>query len=665
MALSERFSEPYMATGGLAAEGVINQLGRPDIEPLEVLVREAVQNSWDAKRPDSAGVTVEIGRRELNGAQAAFCRQELLVDPPPSLPLAGELAGPIEIMYFADFGTEGLGGPTRADEIASARDFVDFVRNIGEPPDKDLGGGSFGYGKAAFYIASRPRTVLVDTLCSGPGGGLERRFIGCGLGYNFNVDGRPYTGRHWWGQIIDGVPEPLTGDVATEVANALGLPDRPTRSELGTTVVVVGPEVAAVTSTGEDETMPFGAEAAAWNFWPRMIDTPGAGRRTLSFRVLDGDTQVRIPNPRTHERLRGFVEAMDRLREEPGEDDELLLDRSVSALRPSRRLGRLVIQKGPVSRCDLPDRPVPVGARITADSVHHVALMRNAELVVRYFAGAVPVTARLGYSGVFKCAVDVDDAFRAAEPPTHDDWVPRAVQRGHDRRFVSIALNRITAVCREAAGYDAAMRSSVAGADIPLGEFADSMASLMPSIGGPGARSQIGSPASTPRRRRKPGAGRETAPSDGTWVDGAFVDSDRSADIHDPGSPEASEREGSSIRARAGPSPQLRSVAEPEPRIAPDGSAVVRYPFELRSRGRRLRLSAHVEIMSSDGGQVESEAPLGADSPVIRAWIDPSGEEHPVPEVEAHEGDIDGRWALEVSLVDEAMMRVDIRAEPV
>ena len=46
----ERYSEVYSPTGGLAAEGVINQLGRPDIESLEVLVREAVQNCWDAKR---------------------------------------------------------------------------------------------------------------------------------------------------------------------------------------------------------------------------------------------------------------------------------------------------------------------------------------------------------------------------------------------------------------------------------------------------------------------------------------------------------------------------------------------------------------------------------------------------------------------------------------
>ena len=150
-------------------------------------------------------------------------------------------------------------------------------------------------------------------------------------------------------------------------------------------------------------------------------------------------------NPRTHDRLRGFVESMDRLREEPDGDDDLLLDRPVGALRPARTLGRLVVQKGSVTPVALPDRAVPVGAGLMADTVHHVALMRNAELVVKYLpAGAAPVVARMGYAGVFKCAVDVDYAFRAAEPPTHDNWVPRSVPAGHDRRFVD---NRARADC--------------------------------------------------------------------------------------------------------------------------------------------------------------------------------------------------------------------------
>ena len=71
----QRYSEPYSATGGLAAEGVINQLGRPDIEPLEVVVREAIQNCWDAKRKSVSGVRVEVGRHVLDMQGLAACRR--------------------------------------------------------------------------------------------------------------------------------------------------------------------------------------------------------------------------------------------------------------------------------------------------------------------------------------------------------------------------------------------------------------------------------------------------------------------------------------------------------------------------------------------------------------------------------------------------------------
>ena len=210
-----RYSEPYQATGGLAAEGVINQLGRPDIEPLEVLVREAVQNCWDARRETSPAIRVEIGRI----AARRHDRETRLGTSPPrpaSEPAArcGASAG-AHILYFADFGTGGLAGPTRADRVEEddVRDFVDFVRNIGQPPDKDFGGGSFGYGKAAFYIASKARTIVVDTLCE-TRDGPERRLIGAALGANYTEDGQTYTGRHWWGAMVDGVPEALTGDQA-------------------------------------------------------------------------------------------------------------------------------------------------------------------------------------------------------------------------------------------------------------------------------------------------------------------------------------------------------------------------------------------------------------------------------------------------------------------
>ncbi|MGA4814638.1 hypothetical protein ACPA9J_01190 [Pseudomonas aeruginosa] len=48
-------SEPFSPTGGAAAEGVSNQLGCPRADRFTLLIREAIQNSWDARlRPKAA-----------------------------------------------------------------------------------------------------------------------------------------------------------------------------------------------------------------------------------------------------------------------------------------------------------------------------------------------------------------------------------------------------------------------------------------------------------------------------------------------------------------------------------------------------------------------------------------------------------------------------------
>ncbi|MEZ0350690.1 hypothetical protein [Mycobacterium sp. pR1184] len=656
----QRYSEPYNATGGLAAIGILNQLGRPDTEPLEVLIREAVQNCWDAKRPDSQGIRVEIGRATLDRETVARLRDNVLVDPPPGLALAEELRDGMCTLYVADFGTHGLAGPTRADRQGEPRDFVDFVRNIGQPPDKDFGGGSFGYGKAAFYIASMARTVIIDSLCELAPGEFERRLLGCALGDTFDVDGVPYTGRHWWGRMISGAPEPITGDEADEVADLLGLPARAGADGRGTTVLVIAPSIRIETDDGTDATMDFVAEAIAWNFWPRMIDTLGGARRTMEFSLRDNGNLIRIPNPRTHQRLRGFVEAMDRHRQEPTDDgDDLTIDSEIRSLRPVRRLGRLTIQKGPVAPADLADRPVPRGARITATGVHHVALMRTPELVVNYFAGATPASGRLGYSGVFKCALDVDDMFKAAEPPTHDDWIYRSVQDKQWRSFVKIALERVERHCRLAAGYDAAAQQLRESDAIPLGEFADALATLMPGQEGPGARRQASKRESKTRtRRRAPGRRVIDTATQDAWVDAT---TSRSTEPNTDKSWNGTARD-REARVRPLPPPQTRAAGDPSPAISMDGTPVITYPFELRTKGNRVRLTAAVEVMTNDGALVEVEPPVGYVKPTVHCWVDPSGARHTAGELTVGPDGVDGLWAVEIQLRDE-MMRVDLAVE--
>jgi len=672
----ERYSEPYNATGGLAAIGVLNQLGRPDTEPLEVLVREAVQNCWDAKRPDSPGIRVTIGRSTLDEAGVSLLGNHVLVNPPPGLGLGDQMREGMHTIYFADFGTRGLAGPTRADRPGEPRDFVDFVRNIGQPPDKDFGGGSFGYGKAAFYIASAARTVVIDSLCRTEGGQLERRLLGCALGQTFDdLNGTPFTGRHWWGRMQDGVPEPVTGSDAEEIAEALGLPSRNGTDGLGTTVLVVAPAITIETGDGADATMDFIAESIAWNFWPRMIDTPGGAQRTMKFSISDNGKTVRIPNPRTHPQLRGFVEAMDRLRQESdgSTSDEFVIDSEIRSLRPARKLGRLVIQKGPVAPADLPDRPVPLGARRTKASVHHIALMRAPELIVTYLEGATPTAGRLGYAGVFKPVLDMDGAFKAAEPPTHDDWVARSVVDRQARSFVNVGTERIQAQCRLAAGYNATVRHLSDADAIPLGEFADALAALMPGQEGPGARRPATQRPTTRRRRRTPGHRDVDAATEDVWVDGTSTEASTQPGGAVNGSTSLNNVTGSDGQCapenpppppaqKPMPLPQTKSGGTPTPVISVDGTAVIAYPFELRTKGNRVRLEATVEVMTNDGGQVEAEPPVGYEPPAVHAWVSPSGLRYSSPAIIVGPGDADGHWTVEIGLREE-MMRVDLAVE--
>lgn len=164
------FSQPYPPEGASAAEGIRNQLGRPELDLLTILVRESAQNSWDARiptAPDSVDYRVDIWT--VGPAHTSAWRELLLEGAPAerdSFPLYETLRrGSIRVLAVSDRGTRGLGGPTRADSFEAERDFVSFVRNIGEPRDNVLGGGTYGFGKGIFYLLSNAGTILVHSRC--------------------------------------------------------------------------------------------------------------------------------------------------------------------------------------------------------------------------------------------------------------------------------------------------------------------------------------------------------------------------------------------------------------------------------------------------------------------------------------------------------------------
>ena len=447
------YAEPYAPTGNLGDSGVRKLLGAPSTGLLQTLVRESVQNSCDAAR-DGREARVDFRIRRLGETSRTLLAEHVLLERPAgaesSLAFASSLdAGPVRVLEICDRNTIGLGGPTRADRIppgTDTTDFIDFLRNVGTARDTDQGGGTYGFGKVALYLASRCATVVVDTVARGDDG-FVRRLMACHLGPAWSdeaADGyeRRHTGRHWWGASpdADGLVEPVTGAAAAALARGLGLPERG-RADTGTTIMVIDPDLDGLEPRAAGEHV---VGCLLHTFWPRMTrDTP-AGRRIAAGVEVDGETMP-VPAPEDFPPLDLFARALSRIRADGGGTVPIAMS------RPKRRLGTMAIERGlRAARVGPPPAPPVRDAEGGAEPLFpprsaHVAIMRPVGFVVRYLEGRALPDERVEWAGVF--IADSDDeteaAFAAAEPPAHDDWQPGIVPDRRWQSMVRVALRRI------------------------------------------------------------------------------------------------------------------------------------------------------------------------------------------------------------------------------
>lgn len=508
------FSQPYPPEGATAAEGIRNQLGRPELDLLTILVRESAQNSWDARTPDHSGpVDYRIDMNTVSPAHAGAWRELLLAGAPSqrdNFPLRESLRrSSIRVMAVSDRGTRGLGGPTRADAFAIERDFVSFIRNIGEPRDNALGGGTYGFGKGIFYVLSNTGTILVHSRCRTVQGGYETRLIGCALWKSYGVEEtsghRRYTGRHWWGDISGGVVEPLTGHDADRAVRNLGLSPFGAE-ETGTTVVVVDPSLDGLTPK---EAGGYLADTIAWHLWPKMISTPERPA-PMRFSVTCDGADLPVPDPRETRPLNMFVTAYEKMTAADGD--------RLHCKSPRRYLGRLGLEK----RIMPPLEPSRASRMVgIEDIVHHVCLMRPAELVVTYRPGPKPPSVNLGYAGVFRGDESMDEIYAKAEPPTHDAWNPQSLERP-ESTFVHTTFRRIGESLDSLLSLGGTTRSG--SSNVALGAASSFFSGLVGELGAsaeprttrsletPLPATGAGKPARTPSVRQAPGrgAGRRT-----------------------------------------------------------------------------------------------------------------------------------------------------------
>lgn len=468
-------SERFAATGNVTGQGARRSLGTPTLDALHILVRETTQNAWDARREGSAPVRLKFHLRELSAANRSALG-ELLEDLPPGGPTRIKLRESLNreslrVLEVSDFETTGLGGPVRADapvDEGQDHDFIDFFRNMGSARDRRLGGGTYGYGKSASYRLSRCATLLAYTQTSNAGRGTTR-FMAASIGNDFQHQQRRYTGRHWWGErASDRVVDPLTGASAHRAAVSIGL-GRRSATDTGTCLAILDPEIDPRTPLQAVNAI---AESLIWFFWPKMIPGQG-GQPAMNFELaLDGQ-HVQMPGLESFPPIEAFVAAMNVLKEGGGE--------LIRCEKPIQALGRIAFAK------------TPRRARVTLDTgddrqlipefCSHVALMRPAELVVKYAAGPRLNSDRVEYGGVFICGEDVEQHFADAEPPAHDDWVPDYLE-GRARTFVRVATRRINEATEK---FAVPPDGGVRGPDqIPLAALGDALGGVL--IGQTGSR---------------------------------------------------------------------------------------------------------------------------------------------------------------------------------
>ena len=481
------YSERYGATGNIGGNSH-RLLGAPSLDPLQTVIREAVQNIADAAKL-GVGPEIEIRLRRLTPQQREVLASRVIcgrLQEPRSNELLAAMHSRQElvVMEICDFGTTGLGGPTRADQIPSGvknTDFIDFLRNVGTARDTVHGGGTYGFGKVALYRASKCRTIVVDTLPhgSGPQG---RRLMGCHLGASFEVPENGmrtrFTGRHWWGipDPVDRIVDPVTGQGAQALASALGLPAR-SGNRSGTSVMILDFE------TDGDDLEVVGSrvvEGLLWNFWPRMMrDAPEDKRFTC--RVEVSGSSLTIPPPESFPDLCLFSKAMRAVRAGTGNDV-----RPISSKRPRKRLGTLAIEWG----FRTPRRPlVEEESSLFPASSSHIALMRPVELVVKYLEGNPLPDERLEWAGVFVASGEdeVERAFAESEPPAHDDWKPASLPRGRTKTYVNVALRRLREAGKEM-GLPGMGHAGGSETGPPLGRLARRLGRALEGVGGGSGR---------------------------------------------------------------------------------------------------------------------------------------------------------------------------------
>ena len=425
---------------GPTGEAYLSTLNATGLSREEVLAREGIQNTSDASHATGQKPVIRFRKKVLVGTEAknfaALLHLQVLEERKEVLGLGtGNLFDrntkglEIPLLFVEDFGTCGLFG----DPHDPGSHFYRLLLSLGDSAksrERDDSGGSYGFGKAAYFLNSRIHTIVAHSgFQAQDQNKFESRLFGCGFFKRHEKGSQSYTGRAWFGMRKRGadltpIVDPVSGSAAMDLATRLGFQPRSGPDEQGTSMLIVDADINLDSLTKAIET---------W-WWPKLLE------HEIDVSIVDeASNETHYPRPKRREDLKPFMNAY-----------EVCLGR-VEPARPHQKLEEFnrTEQLG-TGTCGFVALSEEQESAIEEEQRNCIALIRGHRMVIQYY----PVT--LGSPVIVGCFIghaDSERYLKLSEPPAHNQWDHRAdrlsTDGGRGARLVKSIIERIRRKARD------------------------------------------------------------------------------------------------------------------------------------------------------------------------------------------------------------------------
>jgi len=442
--------------GTINASGATNTIKVVDgLSDTEIFLREAIQNSFDAREEyeviNATTNKKEMKYKALDFNIRTFCfsqeNMNFINKVFDSNNTKGYYTNNVKShvslrninLEISDTNTTGLVGFPGVTELKEHQNFANFVYYTGnDKPEDAVAGGSYGFGKAAYYLYSDARTIFIysrikikDKITGDET--FQSRLIATAMDERIE-------GRCWWGIKKQSDNEsgvyaaPIMGPEADEIAEKIGFSSF-SYKQTGTKLIILNakPRKMPLFENGKQKSIDdiikydMPAYLVHW-YWNNIVS------KKIHFKINYKGTNIEIDDPATVYPYKHFIEANKRRL--AIKNGHIKPDNKRALKIVYTRYNKPIVDLGIACIEVTSPKKAKYGDLIKTLNTSQplVAFMRGVGNIVYYGKYTVgPEDIQETCFGVFACDTkahtdlekpgEIDRYFRAIENQTHTKWV--------------------------------------------------------------------------------------------------------------------------------------------------------------------------------------------------------------------------------------------------